>query len=140
MSADDKEYLRKHNIHKLLDNLAKDIIERKPDNPQQFVIGWLKVKNTEQESVQKLGLGVLAEWLRDKDDVVVVDVRSEVKGKVIKGSVAIDADQCCKTSTALGKQWKGKPAIVFCGDEPAVNDAATSLSRVVAAPTAVWIL
>ena len=49
MSDDDKEYLRKHNIHVLLDVLAKELIHSRPDNPQQFVVDWLKSKEQEQE-------------------------------------------------------------------------------------------
>jgi len=51
MTEEDKEYLRRNNIHQLLDNLAKDIIDQKPDNPQVYVINWLRQK--EEEELQK---------------------------------------------------------------------------------------
>eukprot|EP00756_Hemistasia_phaeocysticola_P019241 Hpha_TRINITY_DN15647_c3_g1::TRINITY_DN15647_c3_g1_i1::g.101183::m.101183 len=54
MTEEDKEYLRRNNIHQLLDSLAKDIIDRKPENPQVFVINWLRQK--EDEELQKESL------------------------------------------------------------------------------------
>eukprot|EP01062_Namystynia_karyoxenos_P073116 TRINITY_DN69964_c0_g1_i1.p1 TRINITY_DN69964_c0_g1~~TRINITY_DN69964_c0_g1_i1.p1 ORF type:complete len:223 (+),score=62.97 TRINITY_DN69964_c0_g1_i1:92-760(+) len=50
MSEEDKEYLRRNNIHQLLDQLAKDIIDEKPDNPQLFVVDWLKKKEDEEDA------------------------------------------------------------------------------------------
>eukprot|EP01065_Artemidia_motanka_P042369 TRINITY_DN5675_c0_g1_i1.p1 TRINITY_DN5675_c0_g1~~TRINITY_DN5675_c0_g1_i1.p1 ORF type:complete len:257 (+),score=76.17 TRINITY_DN5675_c0_g1_i1:90-773(+) len=55
MSEEDKEYLRRNNIHQLLDQLAKDIIQRKPDNPQLFVIDWLRKKEEEEEAKEAGG-------------------------------------------------------------------------------------
>eukprot|EP01059_Diplonema_ambulator_P035614 TRINITY_DN8458_c0_g1_i1.p1 TRINITY_DN8458_c0_g1~~TRINITY_DN8458_c0_g1_i1.p1 ORF type:complete len:185 (+),score=35.00 TRINITY_DN8458_c0_g1_i1:60-557(+) len=139
MSADDKEYLRKHNIHKLLDSLAKDIIERKPDNPQQFVISWLKGKNTDQElAVQKIGKDTLAAWIQEGKNIVVADVSGVANGNKIKSAIGVEVDQV----GAKSPQWQDKAAVVFYGPPEAAGQAAQALTRAFGSTssTAIYVL
>eukprot|EP00755_Sulcionema_specki_P038895 Sspe_Gene.111775::Locus_93900_Transcript_1_1_Confidence_1.000_Length_719::g.111775::m.111775 len=150
MSEEDKEYLRKNNIHQLLDQLAKDIIEARPDNPQLFVVEWLKKKEEEEhkpngghpvspkkpkmqinvpEAPQRLAPETLAEWQRKPGDVkyVVVDVRETTELGKIPGSLHIPFEDFTKEPSSYGEKWKDKDAIVFVSSQSPDLDQSAAL-------------
>ena len=151
MSEDDKSYLRRHNIHVLLDSLAKDMITQRPDNPQQFVVEWLKVREEDDvegkppqkrlvkvaipDTPQQMCTGDVKTLLETApDSIVVVDVRNEIIGGSIAGSVHITADDFAENTRTMAEKWVDKTSIVFCSalspdlDQP----AAASCLRVLA--------
>eukprot|EP01063_Lacrimia_lanifica_P007021 TRINITY_DN14449_c0_g1_i1.p1 TRINITY_DN14449_c0_g1~~TRINITY_DN14449_c0_g1_i1.p1 ORF type:complete len:204 (+),score=75.90 TRINITY_DN14449_c0_g1_i1:89-700(+) len=152
MSDDDKEYLRKHNIHLLLDSLAKDIIEKRPDNPQQFVVDWLKDKESKEgapeeaggdgkkargrpamkisvpDAPQRINATGVKEFIEGKGDVVVVDVREECTGGSIAGAVHIPCEDVVRDVAKYADEWKGKHAVVFCSSQSPDLDQRAALS------------
>ena len=87
MHEDDKEYLRKHSIHMMLNDLAKEIIEARPENPQTFVVDWLK-KKEDSNTIETISANNLHSMLSSSDDIVVVDCRPE-GGRAIKVAARI---------------------------------------------------
>jgi len=45
----DKEYLKKHNIPQLFNDITQELFREKPDNPVQFVIGMLKARKDQRD-------------------------------------------------------------------------------------------
>ncbi|KAJ9442846.1 hypothetical protein DIPPA_34817 [Diplonema papillatum] len=147
MSDDDKEYLRKHNIHRLLDTLARDIISSRPDNPQQYVVEWLKQKEEQEESGggggggavedrKKNGIQVtipdtplqigprqLAELLlKSGGATLVVDVRERQAGGSVKGSEWMPLQDFLKDVPSRASAWAHRSFIVFVSAESPDQD------------------
>jgi hypothetical protein len=50
MSTDaDKEYLKKHGIPQLFNDITQDLFKDKPENPVQYIIELLKKKKAERD-------------------------------------------------------------------------------------------
>eukprot|EP01061_Rhynchopus_euleeides_P000919 TRINITY_DN1065_c0_g1_i6.p1 TRINITY_DN1065_c0_g1~~TRINITY_DN1065_c0_g1_i6.p1 ORF type:complete len:207 (+),score=56.03 TRINITY_DN1065_c0_g1_i6:115-735(+) len=159
MSDDDKAYLRKHNIHVLLDTLAKEMIEARPDNPQQYVVEWLKAREAEEakqfpetpetagprkhivkvqipETLSQVSFDVLKGLLEtSSSEIVVADVRHEAIGGTITGSKHIPFEQFLKDVGSFARDWSDKKQIVLCSalspdlDQTAASALHDSLSE-----------
>lgn len=44
MQVNEHEYLRRHNVVQLFDDLTASLLQAKPDEPTGFIIDWLKKK------------------------------------------------------------------------------------------------
>eukprot|EP01060_Flectonema_neradi_P036248 TRINITY_DN6922_c0_g1_i1.p1 TRINITY_DN6922_c0_g1~~TRINITY_DN6922_c0_g1_i1.p1 ORF type:complete len:155 (+),score=39.36 TRINITY_DN6922_c0_g1_i1:54-518(+) len=106
MHEDDKEYLRKHSIHMMLNDLAKEIIERRPENPQEFVVEWLRKKDA--DSVDTISADNLHKMIEDGDDVVIIDCRPEGTDS-IKNSTSIPSAEF----PSHVANWVGKKMVVL---------------------------
>lgn len=46
----DKEYLKKHGIPSLFNDITQDLFKERPENPVQYIIDMLKKKKAERDS------------------------------------------------------------------------------------------
>lgn len=49
-SESDKEYLRRHNIPALFNDITQDLFKERPENPVQYLIDLLKKKKADRDA------------------------------------------------------------------------------------------